>query len=255
MRTPKLIRRSDPGLCKIDVLVSGRIVVEQEGREADLRPGDFAFVDLSRPCRWSGSSYARCVAVTFPRALLALRRAELARLTGVRIPGDHGTGALVSSIARQLPRHVADDATAEGARLGTTVVDLLTVALAGRLDRAAAVPHSSMQQALLTRIHAFIEQRLSDPELSPTTIAAAHHISVRYLYKLFEPQQTTVAEWIRRRRLERCRRDLLDPTLRAQPVSAIAARWGLTNAAHFNRLFRVAFDAPPGEYRRNGRVS
>ena len=45
---------------------------------------------------------------------------------------------------------------------------------------------------------------------------------------------------------------MLDPALRAQPVSAIAARWGLTNPAHFSRLFRQAYGAPPAAYRSLG---
>jgi AraC-like DNA-binding protein len=81
-------------------------------------------------------------------------------------------------------------------------------------------------------------------------IADAHFISLRYLHKLFEAEQTSVAEWIRRRRLERCRRDLLDPALRATPVGTIAARWGLHNPAHFSRLFRASYGVPPAEFRR-----
>jgi AraC-like DNA-binding protein len=50
--------------------------------------------------------------------------------------------------------------------------------------------------------------------------------------------------------LERSRRDLLDPALRARPVSAIAARHGFTEPAHFSRAFRAAYGRPPGEYRR-----
>jgi AraC-like DNA-binding protein len=129
------------------------------------------------------------------------------------------------------------------------VLDLLAVALADRLGRAEKVPPETRERALLQHIHAFIEARLGDPGLSPGSIAAAQFISVRYLHKLFETQQTTVADWIRRRRLERCRRDLLDPTLRAEPVGAIAARWGLTNPAHFSRLFRGAYGVPPSAYR------
>ncbi|WP_189145366.1 hypothetical protein [Streptomyces lacrimifluminis] len=41
--------------------------------------------------------------------------------------------------------------------------------------------------------------------------AACHHISVRYLHRLFPPQGITVSAWIRQRRPERCRRDLADP--------------------------------------------
>jgi AraC-like DNA-binding protein len=59
-----------------------------------------------------------------------------------------------------------------------------------------------------------------------------------------------VAGWVRERRLERSRHDLLDPALAARPVSAIAARWGLVDPAHFSRLFRAAYGVPPLEYRR-----
>jgi AraC-like DNA-binding protein len=246
-RTARLIRRSDPDLCKIDVNVHGQGVIEQDGRQAHLTPGDFALVDLSRPATWTLSA-VRAVAVIFPRALLPLGPDELARLTAVRIPGNQGAGALISSLARQLTGHLDDVATA-GTRLGSAVLDLLTVALAARLDRRELVSPETRQRALLRHVQAHIEERLGDPDLSPGEIAAAHHVSVRYLYKVFETQQTSVAGWIRARRLERCRRDLLDPTLQVRPVSAIAARWGLTNAAHFSRAFRAAYGVPPVEYR------
>jgi AraC-like DNA-binding protein len=247
-RGAKHVSRSDLDLCKVDVLASGRGVVAQDGRQAFLTPGDLTFVDLSRPARWRMSAM-RVVAVAFPRALLPLRPDEVAGLTAVRLPGDQGVGSLVSGLARRLPGRLDDCGPADGARLGTAVLDLLTVALAARLDRARQVPFEVQQRALLQRIHAFIEQRLDDPELKPATIAAAHHVSLRYLYKLFEPEEESVAGWIRRRRLERCRRDLLDPALAARPVSAIAARWGLVNAAHFSRSFRAAFGRSPVEYR------
>jgi AraC-like DNA-binding protein len=253
VRSSNEIRRSDHELYHIDVLAGGNVTVEHEGRQTRLWPGDFTVIDPSRPCRWI-STGARHVAVTFPRVLLPLRREELSRLTGMRLRGDHGTGALVSSVARQLPRYLDDVQTAEGARLGTTVVDLLTVALAARLDRGSAVPAETGQRAMRMRVHAFIEERLSDPGLGPVTIAAAHHISVRYLHKLFESEQTTVADWIRRRRLERCRRDLLDPDFRTRPVSAIGVRWGFPDASRFSRVFRAEHGVPPGEYRLMGGV-
>jgi AraC-like DNA-binding protein len=248
-RTDRHVRRSDPELCKIDVLARGQGVIEQGGREAELRAGDLTLVDLSRPANWAMSSMV-CVAVTFPRSLLPLGDDELARLVAVRIPGDRGHGALISSLARQLPGHLDDWSEARGARLGTAVLDLLAVTLASRLDRVAQLPAETRRAVLLRQIHAFIEQRLGDPELSPPTIAAAQYISVRYLHRLFEGEEATVADLIRRRRLERCARDLADPALAAEPVGEIGARWGLTSPAHFSRLFRAAYGASPADYRR-----
>lgn len=249
-RTPKLIRQSDPDpeQYRVDLLVRGQLVVEQAGQEAALGPGDFAITDWSRPARWATATQ-RAVSLMFPRALLPLPHDEVARLGGVRIPGDHGAGALFSSLARQVVAHLDDYGPADGARLGTTLVDLLAAALAARLDGQDELPPGTAQQALLRQVHGFIERRLADPALTPGTVAAAHHISVRYLYKLFETEPTGVAGWIRERRLERCRRDLLDPALADRPVSAVAARWGLTNAAHFSRAFRAAYGLSPLAYR------
>jgi hypothetical protein len=136
-RTPRLISRSDPGSYKVDVVTGGRMVVQQDGREAELRPGDLTLLDLSRPGRWATSA-ERSVSVVFPRSLLPLRPADAAGLTAVRIPGDRGAGALVSSVAAQLPGRLDQLDGADGARLGTTMVDLLAVALAGHAGRARA---------------------------------------------------------------------------------------------------------------------
>jgi AraC-like DNA-binding protein len=100
---------------------------------------------------------------------------------------------------------------ASAARLATVLMDLVTTAVAERASRAELLPVESRERTLLLRVHAFIEQHLGEADLSPGIVAAAHHVSVRYLHRLFEAQDTTVAAWIRLRHLERCRRDLADP--------------------------------------------
>jgi AraC-like DNA-binding protein len=250
-RTAKLIRVSDPEMFKIDVQARGRTVFAQNGCEAALLPGDFTLVDLSRPLRVRDvGDVHEVVAVQFPRAALPLRHDELARLTAVRVRGRDNLGAPISALARHLAGRLGDYGATDGTRLSAALMDLLIVALAERLDRGTAVSFATRRRALLVSVQAFIEGRLTDPRLSPSGIAAAHHISLRSLQKLFEDQETTAGQWIRERRLRRCRRDLLDPALSDLPVSAIAYRWGFADAPHFTRVFRDAYGYPPGEYRR-----
>jgi AraC-like DNA-binding protein len=251
-RTPKLIRRSDPEFFKIDVQVRGRTVFEQSGREVALAPGEFTLMDLSRPSRVRNAGAGQEVlAVQFPHAALPLRHDDLAQLTAVPVSGHSGLGAPISLLARHLARHLDDTGATDGARLAAALMDLLIVALAERLDRGAAVSAATRKRALLVRVQAFIERQLTDPRLSPGVIAAAHHVSLRSLHELFEQQGTSVGRWIRDRRLERCRRDLLDPALSDLPASAIAFRSGFADAAHFSRVFKDAYGRPPGEYRRS----
>jgi Helix-turn-helix domain len=83
---------------------------------------------------------------------------------------------------------------------------------------------------------------------------AVHYISPRHLQKLFEAEGSTVTDWIRRRRLDHCRRELLDPRNAGEPISRITARWGLLDSSHFSRLFR-ANGMSPREFRSEGVVS
>jgi AraC-like DNA-binding protein len=142
------------------------------------------------------------------------------------------------------------DAGEPGPRAITVVLDVLATTAAERPAEGAAVLPDVRHGDLVRRIHAYIDSHLGDPGLSPAVVAAAHHISLRYLHKLFEPEPHGVAGLIRQRRLERCRDELLDPAQADRPVAGIAARWGFSSAAHFSRVFRDAYGMPPGEFRR-----
>jgi len=250
-RSARMIDAASEALYQVDVISRGEVVLAQSDRRARLSAGDLALVDPARPVSYASSATTH-VSVLFPRALVPLRPGDLARLTAVRVPGDYGAGALVSSLARQLPRHLDDCDTAEAARLGTAMVDLLALALSSHLDRDSGTHKEPHHRALLQQVYAFIDEHLGAATLSPADVAAAHHVSLRYLYTLFQAERATVAGWIRQRRLDRCRRDLLDPNQRDRPVSAIAARWGLPNPAHFSRIFKAAYGLTPAEYRTIG---
>jgi AraC-like DNA-binding protein len=118
------------------------------------------------------------------------------------------------------------------------------------VDADPLLPPETHSRTLTLRIKAFIHRHLGDHELTPAGIAAAHHISRSYLYRLFQAEGVTVASYIRDQRLRNAHRDLIDPALRAMPVHAVAARWGFPRPAEFTRAFRTAYGLPPSELRR-----
>ncbi|HEV7651497.1 MAG TPA: helix-turn-helix domain-containing protein [Actinophytocola sp.] len=257
-RTPVLISQVDPDMLKM-VLVRGgnSCVVDQGGRQARLRAGEFAVYDTRRPyevaCGADGEQPLQMMTFMFPPSMMPLPRNRLGGLTATRFPATAGLGDLTSQFLLQLARNVDHYSPADAARLSAAALEVLATRLAHELDARDWGTPESRRHALLTTVQAFIHQHLGDPELSPATIAAAQHVSLRSLHQLFHDEGLTVSGWMRRRRLEGCRRDLSDPALASRPVAAIASSWGFASAADFSRVFRAAHGLPPSEYRRFAR--
>lgn len=258
-RTPKLISQADPDMLKLLLVCDGSFVVDQNSRQARLSAGDLAFYDTRRPyevaCGTGHDHLARALTFMFPPSRLPLSPSLIKRLAAVRIPATAGLGDLTSQFLLQLARNVDHYSPAEAARLSTAALEVLATRLAHEQDARHWDTPEARRQALLTAVQGFIQQHLADPWLSPGTIAAAHHISLRALHQLFRDAGLTVAGSIRQRRLECCRRDLADPALTSRSVAAIAARWGYSSASDFSRTFRAAHGLSPTEYRMHARVA
>jgi AraC-like DNA-binding protein len=251
-RTPRLVKAAPAGCYKIGLQLRGTSVLIQDGREARLTPGDFALYDTDRPYTLAFSDPHRMLVLLFPRDLLGLPQARLAGLTATRLPGEAGgLATLIGPFLGQMADLLGEvDARGPGVgiRLADNVLDLLGTVLTERLDCAPPDPDAA-HRALMLHITSFIEEHLGNADLAPAQIAAAHHISLRQLHKLFHASGATVAGWIRQRRLEHCGHDLRDPRCAARPVAAVGARWGYPDPAHFSRLFKASYGIGPRDYR------
>jgi AraC-like DNA-binding protein len=232
-RDARTARADDGAMWQLYLLTEGRVRAEQGRAVAVLEPSDLVLIDPARPVRFASTATVN-VTMLVPRASLRLGQDEATRLAGVRIRGDRGPAALVSSLVRDMVGSLTGFRAAEAARSAAAVTELIAVALSAQLGEVRPAP----DDALRARIEGHIEARLSDPELSPARIAHEHHMSVRRLHRLFEDQPLTVAALIRHRRLERCHADLAGS---GRTVASVAARWGFTDPAHFSRLFKATY--------------
>ena len=191
------------------------------------------------------------MAVDFPKALLPLPPHRVRELLSRRLPGQEGVGALLADFLTGLDRQADTLQPSDAPRLGTVVLDLMSAWFAQLLEVEAALTPETRGRAMAQRVQEFIRQNLHDPELTPPVVAAAHHISLSYLHRIFQQhtQGEPVAAWIRRRRLENAQRDLADGSLRGTPIHTIAARWGYRRPSDFTRAFRAAYGTSPRDYR------
>ncbi|MFF3070199.1 AraC family transcriptional regulator [Kitasatospora sp. NPDC057904] len=265
-RSARRVRQSDREVCHLTLVLDGALSLTRDPRAGTtvFRPGELTVLDSSHPYdvrafagRATGTAGPQAprtdaLGIDFPMAMLPLPPDRVRDLMGRGFSGRQGTSALLSDFLVGLDRQAALLGPAEAPRLGTVVIDLVAAWLARELDAEAVLPDDARQRALVENVRTFIGRNLHDPELSPPVIAAAHHISVSYLHRVFTQQSEgeTVAAWIRRQRLEKARQDLADPALRALPVQAVAVRRGLPRASDFSRAFRAAYGISPSEHRR-----
>ena len=247
-RTPALIAQASERYFKLNLQLEGTGLLIQDNREALLQPGDLAIYDTNRPHTLAFEQEARMMVVMFPCDALSLPTDYVGQLAAVRMAGSTGLSGIVGQFIRQLSENLEVLSGPSGSRLATNALDLVSTMLHAEMDIA---PDRMKPQALLAvSIREYIEANLSDPLLSPASIAAAHFISTRHLHNVFHESGTTVASWIRSQRLEGARRELRDPLHAGQSVGAVAARWGFLDAAHFSRIFRDAFGVSPSDWRR-----
>ena len=246
-RTESLVAVSDERFYKASLQVSGTGLLIQDGREALLQPGDLAIYDTARPYSLIFEQDMRMLVLMFPREQLGLPPDMMRQLTAHRFSSTDGLGAMIIPFLQNVSQNLDRVGGATGPRLVHSAIDLITTMFANELDLEAD-PRDS-HQLLMQQVRHYIETNLGSPELSPTQIAAAHFISTRHLHGLFREKGTTVSTWIRERRLENCRRDLIEPLNAHLSVGAIAARWGFVEAAHFSRVFKAAYEMSPSELR------
>lgn len=246
-RTPELIAGGGNGFYKANIMLSGTGLLIQDNRELALRPGEIAIYDTGRPYTLVFDDDFRNFIVMIPKELINLPQHLVAELTATADLGDSQIGSLVSQFLVHAPRALRHSFGTVETRIAHSAVDMLETALISTLgtERIEQDP----RQVLLRKIREYIEERLGDSDLTLGEIAAAHYISTRHLHGLFHDQGTTVSTYIRVRRLERCRDDLINPVYADRQVSAIAARWGFVDAAHFSRVYRAHYGESPSETR------
>jgi AraC-like DNA-binding protein len=238
---------TDDAYLHLGLHVQGSVSVTRGGTQVFLAPGDLVFHDPARRDHLRFSGPCRLTVFRVPRSPLGISPSDLHRVMGRRVRGDEGVGALVSNFLSALAAETDFRRARTGHRFARNAVDLVAVLVVQLLGEETP-DASDVGTETVSRIRAFIEEHLTDPDLSPESIAFAHRISVRYLHKLFQREGTTVGQWIRRRRLDACRRELGRSANRRPSVAAVAQRWGFSSPSHFSRTFRDTYGKSPSAW-------
>ncbi|MGC4029896.1 MAG: helix-turn-helix domain-containing protein [Steroidobacteraceae bacterium] len=246
--TPSTTRSAQDAGFLIHLQRRGTGLHRARGVETCLSPGDFLLCDDVLPYQQVHAAQHDVLVIRVPQAALRRRLPTPEIFLNRRICGSEGTGALVSRFINnfwELSQTGIEPSSAE--RITDSICDLLATAYIDA-DRRP-LQGSTVQSMWRVRICRYIDQHLSEPELTPARIAAHFRVSPRYLHKLFSGQEEAVCKYILHRRLEGARRSLQDRAQNPKTVSTIAFEWGFSNATHFARVFRDYFGTSPTEVR------
>lgn len=242
-RTPERIARSRYEGCFLLQLRSGRLRLQQYGRECFMDPGDSVLIDCNGTYRLECIGNTRSVAVRFSHDWLKNWVPGPERLAAKPIRPDGAWGTVLSSALATLDSQHDNDFALPPSIVAEQFGSLL--ALAAGPEAQALTPSDK----LLNRIRGTIRDRCNDPGLTPTCVADAHGISKRYLHYLFAQKSITFRNELMRMRLDAAHRLLSDKRYSALTVAEIAARCGFLEPSHFTRRFRKAYGAGPSDFR------
>ncbi|BAW08823.1 helix-turn-helix domain-containing protein [Nocardia seriolae] len=247
-RTETLIARTDIELLHTSIQMAGHGRLHQDGRVAEVGPGEMVFYDSTRPYHWEfdGEWEMASVQVTLGRLRerTGITMGEIPIATTVTRDSPAG---IVSGFLRELAE-LQDANPVHAAALAGSAVDLLASAIS--LTAGHTVPGESVETLNRRRVVEFMRRHCGDIRLTVDGIAAGCDISRRTLYRLLDQFDGGPATILRRMRIERAC-ELL--TARSDlPVTAVAHACGFATERQFYRAFRIEMGLTPAAYRTTG---
>jgi AraC-like DNA-binding protein len=240
-------------LLTLHVLTGGAVAVRHADRLATLTPGSMLFSSTQHPLLMSQQQRSGMSTITLPLDRLRIPRSAL---DAGQARAFRSVDPVAQTCVHLIGRLLGDSQNnpeADWAVMEATMTELvraLFLLVAG--DERAS--RDALGASLSDRIVAHLELNALDPDLDAAGIAAAHGISVRYLYVVLRQRGILLGDWVREKRLEHAAHLLRDPASAHITISEIAQRSGFSDHPHFSRTFKKRYDASPREWRATRRL-
>ncbi|MGW4246600.1 AraC-like ligand-binding domain-containing protein [Nocardia sp. NPDC004722] len=250
-RTKSLIARTEEELLHTSIQLKGRGRLHQDGRVADVGPGELVFYDSTRPYHWEFDDDWEMAAVLVPLGRLRERSGITPEAipTATVVPRNSPAG-VVSGFLLELAQ-LQNTRPEHAAALARSALDLLVSAIS--LTAGRAVPGAVTETLTVRQVVDFVRRHSTDPTLTVDDIAAGCGVSRRTLYRVLEQFEDGPAVLLRRTRIEHARGLLTART--DLPVAAVARACGFATERQFYRAFRLETGMTPAAYRVAGTLA
>lgn len=220
--------------------------VAQHDREAHLSKGSAALYDASAPYALTFPGRMSEIVLQVPRGVVTKTGHAFADLTAMQLPSSASMTALQNLLWAVDPRVAPRAGPLENEMLADAAKTLLQAAL---LPTASTATSRIDTRALALAMRTYIDYNLTDPDLSVEKLAHVHHVSVRFVYKIFTDHfDDGPGSYIRSSRLSLAYRQLgLGYT-----VLEAAIGCGFTDPDTFTRAFKRRYGYLPSTLKARG---
>ena len=224
--------------------MTGDVRFAQKNRQLTSSPGQF-FIELSNlPYEFYHLQQVSLYVIKVPLALLSPQMGTIERQFARSLSIDEGAGRLLVFQIRQILELIQQH------RLAALEVKILEQQLLNLIVLTLSAPKevmmsnsSSIQSVHLKRIEHYVYLHLENPALTPAMVAAACHVSVRYLHKLFADLPYSFSEWVKELRLKQANHIL--KTKSYVTIDEVAHRVGYGDQGYFSRIYKQHFGYTP----------
>lgn len=214
-----------------------------------LEPGDVTVTDSAIAATMTTKQPYTTIGLTVPADLLRKYIADPGQAVGARFSGKTGFSKIVSYLLLTMWEYADSDNFDEiGTELANNLLSILSTCC--QLNSHLPEAHNADVMAKQEKIKQVIDQNIHMPDLNLGELAKQCGISVRYIQRLFAEEDCTVSKYIRRKRLDGCKKQLADPAWLNRSITEIAFNWGFNSSAHFARVFKEEYGINAREYRK-----
>jgi len=246
LKSPRLAQAGERPYLKIVAPWRGSAAVQQDGREAWVRPGGWAIYDTTGSYQIANPERVEHLIVMLPKEQLVERGIKIEPLMARHVGGVSGIARVALETMRTTYQELPGMSESAARGAGELIVELVRLSLQELAGKGTGV---TQLEAFRDRIREHVGQHLRDPGLSLDHIATALNCSKRHLHKAFNDEDDTLAHYIQRQRIQACMRELSDPQRAPRTITDIAFSWGFNNTAHFSRVFRDHTGVTPSAFR------
>jgi AraC family transcriptional activator of tynA and feaB len=239
--TAKIARLRSPAFLLMQLRV-GHVRFQHLGHDVQLGPGECIFIDGTEPYDLECPQPTKAMTLRFPADWLHGWLAQPERYAA-RLFSTGGWSSALCAAVSSINVDSCDQLAVPHGAIAESIATLLKLAIGPEVEPEVRQP------ILFNRLMRTLQNRFHEVDLSPRSVAAEHHISMRSVHYAFASAQTTFVERLMRLRLERARQMLSDPHLFDLPVAEVAARCGFADPSHFARRFRRQYGQSPLQFR------